>query len=64
VFCAEKITRICTVIVASEHPMVLSICPTIGLLSQDYKCVECHSCIRIRNLKVSQGNNLKCNYTL
>lgn len=35
--------------------MIMSICPSKGLLSQDYKCVECQSYIRIRNVKVSPG---------
>lgn len=43
---------------ASEHSMILNICPSNGLLFQDYKCAECQSYIRIRNLKVSPGNLL------
>lgn len=57
VFCIGNIKRICTAIVASEHSMIMTICPYNGLLSQDYKCVECQSYIRIRNIKVSPGTN-------
>jgi len=52
----EKIKRVCTAVVASEHSMILTITPSNGLLSQDYKCAECQSYIRIRNPKISSGN--------
>lgn len=50
---------------ASEHSMIMTICPYSGLLSQDYKCAECQSYIRIRNIKVSPGNTeiQLCNFT-
>lgn len=56
IFCVEKIKRVCTAVVASEHSMILTITPSNGLLSQDYKCAECQSYIRIRNPKISSGN--------
>jgi len=56
IFCVEKIKRVCTAVVASEHSMILTITPSNGLLSQDYKCAECQSYIRIRNAKISPGN--------
>ncbi|XP_050533520.1 differentially expressed in FDCP 8 homolog isoform X2 [Daktulosphaira vitifoliae] len=58
IFCIEKIKRVCSAIVASENSMILNICPYKGLLSQDYKCAECHSYIRVRNLKVSQEDKV------
>lgn len=56
IFCVEKIKRVCTAVVASEHSMILTISPSTGLLFQDYKCAECQAYIRIRNIKVSPGN--------
>ncbi|VVC45034.1 Putative zinc-RING and/or ribbon,Zinc finger, PHD-type,Zinc finger, RING/FYVE/PHD-type,Protein kinase C- [Cinara cedri] len=58
VFCMENIKRICTAIRASEHSMILTICPYSGLLTQDYKCAECQSYVRIRNIKVSPEDTL------
>lgn len=56
IFCVEQIKRVCIAVVASENSMISTISPYNGLLSQDYKCAECQSYIRIRNLKISPGN--------
>jgi len=58
IFCVEKIKRVCTAVMASEHSMILTICPYKGLLLQDYKCAECQTYIRIRNIRTSSGNNI------
>ncbi|XP_015376749.1 PREDICTED: differentially expressed in FDCP 8 homolog [Diuraphis noxia] len=58
IFCVEKIKRVCTAVIASEHSMILTITPSNGLLSQDYKCAECQSYIRIRNPKISSEDTL------
>lgn len=55
----DSIKRVCTAVVASEQSMIQTICPYVGLLFQDYKCAECQSYIRIRNIKVSPGNSYK-----
>ncbi|XP_050430449.1 differentially expressed in FDCP 8 homolog isoform X3 [Adelges cooleyi] len=53
VFCVDKIKRVCSAVVASENSMIINVCPYKGLLFQDYKCAECQTYIRIRNIKVS-----------